>query len=240
MSRQMDPVSRHLRDIAGGADTRPAAAAYSAGEEHDAWLLSFVDMLTLIVTLFVVLLAFSRFQPGTAAATRPASPQPVAERHAGDVARPPVTAAARVDALVIPADLEHRLAITRTATSVSFEIRDSVLFDSGSADLKPDGRALLARIAEVLTNSAYPVSVEGHTDNAPIHTARFPSNWELSTSRATMVTRYLIEQGIATARLRATGFADTQPLSANDTAAGRARNRRVSLVVQLDAPVTRY
>lgn len=235
MSR-MDPVRLHLRDIAGAG---PLATTPTAGEEHDAWLLSFVDMLTLVVTLFVVLLAFSRMQPQSTAAPRPSSQPPAAERHAGDIT-PPATVTAPVDDLVIPADLERKLAITRTATAVSFEIRDSVLFDSGSADLKPDGRTLLARIAGVLGATAYPVAVEGHTDNAPIHTARYPSNWELSTSRATVVTRYLIEQGIATARLRATGYADTQPLAGNDTDAGRARNRRVSLVVQLDAPAARH
>ncbi|KAF0190940.1 MAG: flagellar motor protein MotB [Gammaproteobacteria bacterium] len=217
----------------------PVAAPHDA-QESDGWLISFVDILTLLVTLFVVLLAFSQYSGQVKTASKVK-----AEKHvmAGTTATqqndtPP--ARELIDDLTIPPDLQHQLEITRTATSVNFEIKDSVLFDTASADLKPAGRTILARIAGVLDKSRYQISVEGHTDNAPIHTARFPSNWELSTLRATTVTRYLIEQGITTERLRATGYADTQPLAVNTDDTGRARNRRVSLVVNLNDPVKQF
>ena len=113
-----------------------------------------------------------------------------------------------------------------------------MLFDEGSPDLKATGAAVLERIAQLLDQNNYPVSVEGHTDNIPIHTAQFPSNWELSTFRATTVTRYFIDHGIAVDRLRAIGYADTHPIADNGTAAGRARNRRVSLVIHVNESPT--
>lgn len=236
----MERIDLHLRDISA-ATTGILEPSSRHPAEQDTWLISFVDILTLVVTLFVVLLAYSQHRPDSgpktqsASASAVATSRPTVRDHAS--AAPPRSTEV---ALVIPPDLEHRLSITRTATSVNFEIKDSVLFDVGSADLKTEGRALLARIAGVLTTNRYPIAVEGHTDNAPIHTARFPSNWELSTTRATVVTRFLIEQGIASERLRASGYAQTQPLADNTTQAGRARNRRVSLVVQLETPKMNY
>ncbi len=217
----------------------PVAAPHDA-QESDSWLISFVDILTLLVTLFVVLLAFSHYSGQVKTASKiKAEKQVMASATATQQNDTPPTREL-IDDLTIPPDLQHQLEITRTATSVNFEIRDSVLFDTASADLKPAGRTILERIAGVLDKSRYQISVEGHTDNAPIHTARFPSNWELSTLRATTVTRYLIEQGITTERLRATGYADTQPLDANTNDTGRARNRRVSLVVNLNDPVKQF
>jgi chemotaxis protein MotB len=80
----------------------------------------------------------------------------------------------------------------------------------------------------------YQLSVEGHTDNVPIQTARYPSNWELSSARAARVTRKLIEQGVAADRIRAIGYGDTRPRSENDSAEGRAKNRRVTFVLQVE------
>lgn len=117
------------------------------------------------------------------------------------------------------------------------ELPDNVLFDSGEAELKPEGQATLAEVAQVLRSiEGRHFQVAGHTDNVPIRSRRFPSNWELSTARAVTVTRYLIEQGIPPERISAAGYADTQPVESNDTEAGRARNRRIEiqLVPNLD------
>jgi chemotaxis protein MotB len=97
---------------------------------------------------------------------------------------------------------------------------------------------LIAELAGLLNVIEAPLSVEGHTDNVPIHNPRFPSNWELSTARATAVTRALMTQGIAATRLRAIGYADTRPRDDNDTGVGRDRNRRVSLVLHLSGSET--
>jgi chemotaxis protein MotB len=89
----------------------------------------------------------------------------------------------------------------------------------------------MAPIIDLLANNRLMISVEGHTDNIPISTAQFPSNWELSAARAISVVRLLQQRGIDGQRLRAIGYADSLPLQSNDTAEGRAVNRRVNLVL---------
>ena len=112
-------------------------------------------------------------------------------------------------------------------------LTDRVLFDSGQANLKPAGLPLLAEIANLLNvDRTHPIVVEGHTDNVPISSAQYPSNWELSTARATTVVRYLISQGVDRNRLSAAGYADLHPIASNATAAGRQKNRRVEIVMQ--------
>jgi chemotaxis protein MotB len=111
-------------------------------------------------------------------------------------------------------------------------ITDEVLFDESSADLKPVGIEILELVADVLRASPNNISIEGHTDSRPISSGRYPSNWELSTARATSVLRHLTENiGFDPARLSAAGYADTRPLASNDTVEGAARNRRVEVVV---------
>lgn len=109
---------------------------------------------------------------------------------------------------------------------------DQILFDSGSVEIKPRGRTVLAKIATQLAKvSDRRVRVEGHTDDVPIATTRFPSNWELSVGRAATVARFLAEQGIAAPRLEASGFGEFQPIASNQEPAGRARNRRIEIVL---------
>ena len=212
-------------------------------ERDDGWLLGFVDILTLLLTLFVLLLAFTQLPRHTDAHTSAARDNK-AGQHREAVKPPPEPPAAAAQTspatplISIPADIRDQVQVTTSASNVNLVIKDDVLFDAGSDNLKPAGRNVLAGIAELLKQNDHPVSVEGHTDDTPIHTARFPSNWELSAARATNVTRRLIQLGVDGHRLRAIGFADTKPLDSNDTPQGRAHNRRVSLVIHLDDPDT--
>lgn len=128
--------------------------------------------------------------------------------------------------------LDKRLKISQKAKGIHLEVRDNVLFAEASAELKPEGLRLLADLAEILLQHKGIISVEGHTDNKPISNQRFPSNWELSSARATTVTRDLITHGLDSKKLRAVGYADTRPLESNSTSKGRARNRRVSLILE--------
>jgi len=110
---------------------------------------------------------------------------------------------------------------------------NDVLFDSGSATLKKAGQEAIAQVASVLsTFSDRQFLVAGHTDDQRIHTARFPSNWELSTARAVDVTRFLIEKGMKPQTLGAVGYGEFDPLDANDTEAHRAQNRRIEIQLQ--------
>ncbi|MFN2350293.1 MAG: flagellar motor protein MotB [Thioalkalivibrio sp.] len=125
--------------------------------------------------------------------------------------------------------------IFTTPGQVELRIKEGILFTSGSADLRFDGRELLSRLMPILDEAQGTITVEGHTDNVPIFTPIFPSNWELSAARASGVVRQLIALGLEPARLQAVGHANTRPLAYNDNAEGRAENRRVSLVIQTEA-----
>lgn len=111
-------------------------------------------------------------------------------------------------------------------------VTDQVLFAEGQADIQPGGFQILDVVADALAQLSNDVMVEGHTDSRPISTTRFPSNWELSTARATSVLRYLVEaRGFPNSRISAAGYADTHPVDAGTTSEALARNRRVEIVV---------
>ena len=115
------------------------------------------------------------------------------------------------------------------------ELATDILFDSGSAQLSPNGKAAIGEVALVL--SSIPdrrFQVEGHTDNVPIKTAQYPSNWELASARSIAVTKALIEAGLPLDRVSAASYADARPVSSNDTPEGRAANRRIEIVVVPD------
>ncbi len=117
---------------------------------------------------------------------------------------------------------ERNLLITR--------IKSEILFESGSADLKPEGEVVLLKLSEPLITFEEEITVHGHTDNRPINTQLYPTNWELSTKRATNVVRFLVDKGsIKAERLTATGNGEYKPIESNDTPEGRARNRRIEL-----------
>lgn len=149
---------------------------------------------------------------------------------------PPATPAAVIQELhaaLTAGGFEGRAEIQVQPGALRLDVSDRILFAPASADLTGEGLALLDELATLLHAQTFTLSVEGHTDAVPIHTARYPSNWELASARATEVTRRLIARGIAPERLRAIGYADTRPRAANDSAAGRARNRRVAFVLEL-------
>lgn len=121
--------------------------------------------------------------------------------------------------------------INQTDKGVEIEIKDSALFPTGQAQPSPQSRAMLTQLAGVLDKVDNSVSVEGFTDDVPIRTPVFPSNWELSAARAGSVVRLFQENGIAAERLVAVGRAANKPVTDNTTPEGRARNRRVSITV---------
>jgi chemotaxis protein MotB len=112
-------------------------------------------------------------------------------------------------------------------------LTDDLLFASGQATLEARASGLLSEIAHLLNvDETHPISVEGNTDNVPIHSSVYPSNWELSTARASTVVRFLIAHGVSANRLTALGNAEQRPVDSNETTAGRARNRRVEIVMR--------
>lgn len=121
---------------------------------------------------------------------------------------------------------------------LELSIQSSILFGSGQANLSTAAKTLLQKTANILKDGENPIQVEGFTDNIPIETEQFPSNWELSGARAAAVVRWFISQGVAANRLAAVGYGDQRPLVANDTDAGRSQNRRISIIVSNPKPPT--
>lgn len=114
---------------------------------------------------------------------------------------------------------------------LQIELKDSILFSSGSAETSEQARKIFDEIASILKNYSNPVQVEGFTDNIPINSAKYPTNWELSTARASAIVKYLAANGVAPERLSAVGYGEYQPVASNDSEAGRAQNRRVAIMV---------
>ncbi|MBZ9538004.1 OmpA family protein [Modicisalibacter tunisiensis] len=130
-----------------------------------------------------------------------------------------------------PLPVINGVEVSRVKGGINLRIQDHLLFGSGDAALTGGGREMINQLVAILQRYDGEISVEGHTDSVPIDTPRFPSNWELSSARATAILRYLVQAGIDPERLRAVGYADTRPLQSNRTAAGRAANRRVEVII---------
>lgn len=220
-------------------------------EEHEnseRWLLTYADMITLLLALFIVLFSISVVNKSKLEALQkslgvhPATGTPAVAAAAAEVPvptpKPPTVNPAleqlkeQLQKALTAAGLATAAAMTIDANGLSVQLTDGVLFDSGQAVLLPSGIKVLAVIGPIIAQKANPVIVQGHTDNRIIATALYPTNWELSTARATSVLRYLLNTDrIAPTRLSATGYADTRPLVPNDTDAHRARNRRVTVLI---------
>ena len=167
---------------------------------------------------------------GSASAVSTAAQQSQAQAQAAEFARIKheleAYAASHGFAKSVQSTIEARGLVIRVLT-------DSLLFASGQATLSSRANGLLGEIAKLLNiDQTHPISVEGNTDNVPIQGGQFPSNWELSTARASTVVRFLIAHSVGANRLTASGNAEQHPVDSNATAAGRARNRRVEIVMR--------
>jgi len=133
---------------------------------------------------------------------------------------------------------EGKVSVLQNNRGVRIDINESLLFTAGSAELSGNANQVINEIALLIKVNQHPIQVEGHTDNIPIHNDTFFSNWELSAVRASSVVRMLSGAGIADNRLSAIGFGASQPISENDTVPGRAKNRRVSIMILYATPET--
>lgn len=128
-------------------------------------------------------------------------------------------------------NLEKEISLALTHKGLIMRLSEYTLFDLGAADIRAEALPLLEKVGAIISRTAYLIRIEGHTDNLPIHTERYPSNWELSTARAVNVLRYFINNhNVNPRRLAAEGFSEFHPLFANDTPQNRAKNRRVEII----------
>lgn len=134
---------------------------------------------------------------------------------------------------------EGEITISGSETWIEISLSSGLLFNSGSANLNPRSFPVLEEISGVLSGYENPVHVEGFTDDLPIQSGIFPSNWELSAARSAAVVRLLVENGLDPNRLAAVGYGQFQPIASNDSVEGRGKNRRVALIVSRDLDVRR-
>jgi chemotaxis protein MotB len=207
-------------------------------QEEEGWFLTYLDVMTLLLVMMVVVLTFTgpvgRTNTPVSPHTSP-SAQGQTKASAESLTEPAAESKPKQDTLAgLPLDqLGSHIQVLVNERTISFRISSEILFASGEAGLTQAGQMVLSRLLPVFRYAAqHRIVVEGHTDNVPIQTARFPSNWELAAGRAGSVVRYLDSQGVAPERMRAIGYADTRPISPNDTPAGRASNRRVEIVLE--------
>ena len=236
---------------------------------HERWLVSYADFITLLFAFFVVLYssaqvdqrkagklakaiqtAFAQMGAFDSTATRPQVLKPeepslsnfraIQEGHAFETLEGGQRASVP-DMQQIQKDLQASLAkeigartvsVTATREGIVVSLRELGFFDSGSTALQPDAISTLGNFVKVAGPLQARIRIEGHTDNVPIHNARFDSNWELSTARATEITKlFITKYSMAPRRLSASGYGEYYPIASNDTPQGRATNRRVDLVI---------
>jgi chemotaxis protein MotB len=193
----------------------------------DRWLVSYADLVTLLMAFFTVMYALSNAEAAKAAAASKPSPPVVEPRETGG----PASVRVHLTESLSDAIASGRLEVTEDARGVVLSLPESATFALASADVTDGARALLGRLAATLQTLPNPVRVEGHTDDTAIRTARFSSNWELSTARASAVVALFIAQQIDPRRLSAAGYGEFHPKASNESVAGRAANRRVDVVI---------
>ncbi|MCK5682217.1 OmpA family protein [bacterium] len=220
-----------------------------------AWMATFADLATLLMTFFVLLLSFAnmdivkfRQMAGSvkdAFGTQVESPGTFEEKSdtavtiqlsdEEDRTIDMIQMGERIRKTVEEQELEEKTEIKVDDSGVTLTVDGTFMFDGGSAKLKPDFEKFLAEIAKIIEENDYPLAIEGHSDNIPIKSPIYPSNWELSSSRATAVLRYLIEKyQVSAKRLMAVGYSDTRPLVPNNSPENRAKNRRVEFHFKKD------
>ena len=228
-------------------------------ENPDRWIVSYADFITLLFAFFVVMYAISSVNENKYRVLSQSLGNVFSSTDAKDVAATLKAVSASVKSnnnehllaqeavkmtriaqdvhdVMAPLVEQGKVRVVQNAQGVSIEINASLLFASGDAELNPQSTQALETVAQILKKDAHLLEVAGHTDNTPIATLFFPSNWELSAMRASRVARVLIAAGVAQDRITVLGHADTKPIADNTIEAERSKNRRVSITILSNLP----
>lgn len=243
-------------------DLNQTTAADDDEESGGDWIVTFSDLMSLLLCFFILLFSFSTVeqmkfkqliaslqdafgvQEVPKAGTREGLEMPDIEHQlepdavdelGGMVMKEMESIKAEVEEFILKNNLQGKVEVQTNIRGTVVTISDVVLFPVGEADFNPQAYPILQKITEMLEQFPYHVKVEGHTDNQPIHTALFPSNWELSACRASRLVRFFVDHGIDPSRLSAEGYAEYHPVADNSTPEGRAKNRRVEIVYTRDS-----
>lgn len=215
--------------------SRSQALRRASAPDDSGWMITLCDLTMLLLCFALFWYMKSRYDSLTA----PASPPTVAQKTLKKKSSAPTEAQQPLDWNLVRKEVERYVAQLGLAGEVGVEstgdemivsLKEAVPFTSGRADLRPRALPVLEKVAAIaLSRDELHLEVGGHTDDRPIASARFPSNWELSSARASAVARYLIEKGVRAGRLEVQGFANTKPRVPNTTSQSRSINRRVEI-----------
>ncbi|MDH4099442.1 MAG: OmpA family protein [Nitrospirota bacterium] len=212
------------------------------------WLLTYADMITLLLAFFIILYAISatntqRFNEFATAVKQGFSIFPAEhyKTREGDAPvlqnrNPMETLDSDLSATLSKEISSGNIKISQGPEGITISVADSLLFEPEQAELSPAAEELLKKVAALLSPLTGEVVVEGHTDNIPVQTTRFPSNWELSSARAVNVVKNIINGGIAPGRLSAVGFGEFRPRVPNDPLKGAPENRRIDILIRNTVP----
>jgi chemotaxis protein MotB len=201
--------------------------------DEDEWMVSYSDAITLLLAFFVMLLTFSEIDLPRFEAVQAGIAQQLGQR---SIVRPASQLRAELMTTVDSLGMADAVRVDTSRRGIELELAANAFYQPGSAEVRPEARPVVAEIARTLLSPRYMrflASVEGHTDDEPIATAQFPSNWELSAARATNIVRLFVDNEVAPHRLQAVGYADTRPKVPNRDIAGapipanQALNRRI-------------
>ncbi len=198
---------------------------------NEIWLLTLTDMFMLLMICFVLLFGMSLYrQKETSVAVLPPAAAMIPAPAAQELPATQKASSLESDLLAVLADDRQGVTVERRSTYVVLTFPERILFDSGQAEVKAAVQPLLERVADVILNRPeLVVAIHGHTDDRPIHSRRYPSNWELSVDRATQVAGALVQRGIQPTKLSIKGFGEDHPLYPNDCDDHRTKNRRVEI-----------
>ncbi|MEO7425372.1 MAG: OmpA family protein [Fibrobacteria bacterium] len=234
---------------------------------HERWLVSYADFITLLFATFTALYALSKADASKAKAVAdgmreafgtsgakmvnmealdvngiPSDKSRLPTGNGNENAPPAATKEAgkqefeeikkQVEEFLITKGMLDKVAIDQSERGLVVSLKEGGIFESGNAEIKPEAYKILEELASKITSYRNPVRIEGHTDNIPIHSRTYPTNWELSSARATNMVRMLTEKfRVPAGKLSASGYGESRPKTSNATPAGRARNRRVDIVI---------
>lgn len=229
---------------------------HEGGASSERWLLTYADMITLLMVFFIVLFSMAKLDlvkyeqlahslnrafggsdtiivpisGSEGEAFDPENSRPVMI-DMPTVSYDTTDVSSELGDAISRAGIAGQVSVRTNIEGVIISLSEALVFPPGSAELQPEGKAALDDIALVLHSMPNPVRVEGHTDDRPTNNPDYPTNWELSTARAVSIVRYLVGKGISPARLSAAGMASYQPIASNDAPETRALNRRANLVI---------
>jgi len=235
--------------------SRKKRRGHEEPENAERWLLTYADLITLLLGLFVILYAMSKLDQAkynevAIALNQAFGGKTILADHSGITpipAPPPQNSSDNNDEVSSDSDeneisqninkaLEQyiqsaKVSIIENSEGVTIHLLETLLFETGSDNLKPEAQNVLNKLSDLIQNLPNNIRVEGHTDNVPINTIQFPSNWHLSIARSLNTAYYMIQKGVNPQKISILGYSEYKPIRPNDTPEDRAKNRRVDIVI---------